>query len=717
MFFPVLFGFGVGVYFTLPQEPEVFAVVVPVVLALVLWRGTTGFFATLAGALLLVCCGLAVAKLRTEMVRAPVLEKRIGPVEVKGYVVLVEPRVSRGQRLTLDVTLIEGLTPERTPRRVRVRVMKALQGLKPGDAVMLKASLAPPAVPALPAGYDFARMAWFSSLGGVGYSMAAPQIDAAAASPPARLRFAAEIERLRHGIGARITAALPGQAGAIANALITGERGGISEDTNDAYRDAGLFHVLSISGLHMVIMGGAVFYFVRLALAAVPVLALRYPIKKWAAVIAAIAALGYLLISGSAFATVRSYIMISVMFLAVLLDRPALAMRNVALAAFLILIVYPESLLDVGFQMSFAAVVALVAAYEYLADRDRSGAASWRRGLIGRALLFFGGIVLSTIVAGIAVAPFAAYHFHTSQQFAVIANLVTIPVCNLIVMPAALLALILMPLGLEWMALFIMGLGIEIMTACAKWVGSLPGAVGHIRAMPVAAFLAMVSGGLWLALWRPRLRLLGVPVIAIGLVMVPLLPRADLLVGRDGALVALRHDETGALTALARRNSNFELQRWLEHDGDPRKARAATFDAEAATPLRCDGIGCGSQVKARTVAVPRHPAALRDDCERADILLLDIPRPKGCDRPGTVVDFYALRRFGTHALYIEDDGVRIETVAQYRGDRPWSQLPALPQPRVLQGAEALPKDTDSGAGLETLRPEVENDEDDERSDP
>ena len=315
------------------------------------------------------------------------------------------------------------------------------------------------------------------------------------------------IERLRHGIGPRITAVLPGQTGAIANALITGARGGISEATNSAFRDSGLMHILAISGLHMAIMAGSVFYLVRLLLAAMPALALLYPIKKWAAVAAMLGALAYLLISGSSFATVRSAIMISIMFIAVLLDRPALALRNVVLAALLILIAFPESLFDVGFQMSFAAVLALICVYEE-ARKSRVWSLLPERPSAW-LLLFVGGIIATTLIASTAVAPFAAYHFHKSQQYAVLANLIAIPICNFIVMPAALASLLAMPLGLEAAPLRVMGWGIDGMLWTAERVASLPGAVLHIPAMPTPAFLAIIGGGLWLALWQTRWRVLG----------------------------------------------------------------------------------------------------------------------------------------------------------------------------------------------------------------
>ncbi len=433
---PVLFGAGIIVYFALPFEPPLLLAVMPILAAVVLgavWRrGSASVMCT--GIVLAATWGFGAAKLRALWVDAPVLERSFRGVEVRGFVELAEPRVTRGQRVTLRVTRLGQLDAEHRPRRVRVRVMAARPVLKPGDAVRLKATLSPPSLPALPGDYDFARAAWFSSLGGVGFALARPTIDEQAGRPPLAIQLSVQIERLRQAIGDRVAASLAGETGAIATALITGERGGITSATNDAYRDSGLVHILSISGLHMTVTAGAVFFVMRLLLAAIPSVALRYPIKKWAAAFAVIAALGYLLISGSSIATVRSWIMISIMFTAIMLDRPAIALRNVALAALAILVVTPESMFDAGFEMSFAAVIALVSVYEIIRDRARERGPGQGRGPILGILLFFGGIVLTTVIASLAVAPFGVYHFHKSQQFAVLANLVAIPICNIVVM-------------------------------------------------------------------------------------------------------------------------------------------------------------------------------------------------------------------------------------------------------------------------------------------
>ncbi len=364
--------------------------------------------------------------------------------------------------------------------------------------------------------------------------------------------------------------------------------------------------------------------------------------------------------------------------------------------------------------MSYAAVVALVCVYEWLRDReDQRGWTGPRHPLI-TMLLFFGGIILTTLVASAAVAPLAAYYFHKSQSYAVLANLIAIPICNLVVMPAALATLVAMPLGLEAWPLLAMGMGIDAMTWIAYAVARLPGAVGRIPAVPTAAFTLMMLGGLWLCLFRTRLRLFGLVLVAAGLGLAPLRDRPDVLIGRDGALVAVR-TASGLLSSLPAKGAAFELTRSLEHEADGRSAR----DVSAAEGFRCDAAGCTTTIKGLPLAVARHPAALADDCSRARILVLTFPKPDGCNPPrAVIVDFFASRAQGTTALYIKGDAVEIRTVAQQRGDRPWSSSRDVRRNTLRRplggpdasrlGAFAAPFDLTDGD--QRLRPDIEDDE-------
>jgi competence protein ComEC len=393
-----------------------------------------------------------------------------------------------GAGLWIDVRKIEDLPADLTPARIIVYQRKRAEELSIGDNIRLTADLRPPSRSARPDGFDFARQNYFDRSGAIAFTARPIELetDAKALPPLSRTeRLTLGLAEFRRHIGERIERALPGEVGAIAKALMTGERGGISEETNEAYRDAGIFHILSISGLHMAIMGGSVFVAIRFVLAGIPAIALRWPIKKWAAAAAPIAAFGYLLISGGAHATIRSFIMIVIMFLAILVDRPALAMRNVALAALFILAVIPESLFNAGFQLSFAAVTALVAGYEaYRIRTDQRrrqglgivsqaiGRMKWLRGL----WQFLAGTIATTLLAGLATAPIAAYHFHQTQTFAVATNLIAVPLSNLVVMPAALAAFLAMPLSLEAYPLALMKLGIDGTTHAARWVAGWSGA-------------------------------------------------------------------------------------------------------------------------------------------------------------------------------------------------------------------------------------------------
>ncbi len=506
----MLFACGVLGYFALANELDPILAVSLLIAALGLALATRGTALGLAigGAALAFAGGFADAKLRTEMTRAPVLAKELHNVTVKGFVEAFERREKRRVRITLRVISLGALAPEATPYRVRVSLSEKAGKAATGDAVAVKATLRPLPEPVMPNGFDFGRTAWFARLGGTGYATGAIEPLTLDQVEPLDLRLWAAIDRVRDEINVRIHAALPGERGEIAAALITGERAGISDEVNQAMRNSGLFHILSISGLHMVIMAGTVFWLVRALLALVPALALSFPIRKWAAACALAAVLGYLLLSGASVPAVRSWVMMSIVLLAVLLDRPALTMRNVALAALLILVCEPETVFDPSFQMSFAAVIGLVALFESRPGRSEASAAGvslfWR--LVHKLRAIIAGDALSTLVATVAVSPFAVYHFHRASYYGVFTNLLALPLVSLIIMPMALAALVAMPFGLEAWPLQAMGVGIDLLVDVGKWVASWPGAVSVLPAIPAHALALMVLGGLWLCLWRTRWR-------------------------------------------------------------------------------------------------------------------------------------------------------------------------------------------------------------------
>lgn len=684
LWLPVLFGSGIAIYFALPNEPALLSLSLAAALALAVtavWR--QGIASLLVGgALAGLALGLWAAKVASDMATASVLTRELRAARITGWVQLVEPRADGSQRITIWVAAIEGLASQSTPRRLRIRAPGGDPPLSPGLPISVTASLLPPAAPNLPGAYDFARTAWFQGIGAVGSARTRPEPAVIPEKMPLQLVLWSPVERLRQFIGQRISAVLPGGTGAIATALVTGERGGISEATNAAYRDSGIIHILSISGLHMTIFAGAVYVSVRFVLALFPLLSLRHPIKKWAAIAGISGTYAYLLISGGTPPAVRSAVMISIMFVAILLDSPALALRNVGLAALVILAVSPPSLIDVGFQMSFACVVALISGIEAWTtwrNRRGQGEAKAANKLVASLFVLLATIGLTTLIASLAAAPFGAYYFHKSTQYGILANLIAVPICNLLVMPAALATLIAMPAGLEAWPLQAMALGIDAMTLIAVKVAALPGAVVLIPEIPGMAFGLMIGGGLWLTLWTQSWRLLGVLPVLAGIGLAPLRTRPDVLVSGSGALVAVRGTD-GRYAALHTGRSTFELSRWLEADADPRPAR----EVDSGRVFDCDGIGCTARVRGRTIAIANHPATMADDCAGAALVVAPFNVSTTCRTSKTtsnrayILNKAALQREGTHAIRFGAGGIEVTTVAKLRGERPWSRTSTNP---------------------------------------
>jgi len=667
---PVCLGAGAGLYFAAYSEPSIIAVsaVLAATIGLYVLLRRRRLGAVLAGALLFTAIGYGDAKLRSAYVASPMLTKATGLVDVTGWVERAELRSPKRYRLTLRVISIESLDPDQTPYRVRLTVSGAHTLPAAGSAIQIRGRLRPIPEPVEPGAFDFARKAWFDRLGALGYAIGAPAPDDAAPDPPLDLRLRAMVDNLRQAVGSRIRQALPGQPGALATALITGDRGAIKESTLEALRHSGLAHVLAISGLHMAMIAGAFYWLVRAILAAFPALALRYPIKKWAAGIALLGAAFYLALSGASVATQRAFIMISIMFIAIMLDRPALTLRNVAIAATLILLAFPESITNVSFQMSFAAVIALVAVYEESSRRTGHSypTSAWGRAWSGGSRYLF-AIGLTTLVAGIAIAPFAAFHFHKLAQYSLIANLAAMPIFGMIVMPMALATLLVLPLGLEAWPLAVMAYGVESVVWVAKHVSSWKGAVIHVAAMPVSALVLLSIGGLWMCLWRGRWRVAGLMIAAFGLMAAVDGTRPDILIDREGDLLAVR-DEGGALATPIPKRRSYSLEKWLLADGDGRPLT----DAHKSDLYGCDELACLAQIKGKTVAFIRHPAAIAEECRKADIVVSQIPVRGSCPKARVVIDRFDLWADGAHALHFDGQSLRVETVAQARGSRPWT---------------------------------------------
>lgn len=675
LWFPVGVGLGVAGYFALPADPPPFVawgVAIASAAAIYVARARPALLALVA-AVFAVALGFGAAERRTLAQNGVSVTRPVGPLPLIGRVAAMEGG-PRNARIILENVRIDGRDPKTTPQKIRLRHSGDGERPPPGALVALRARLLPSSPPATPGAYDFQRYAFFQEIGALGF-VAGP-VTVIEPPPP---RFAGgvelEMERWREIIAARVDAALSGGAAGIAGALMHGEQSFVPDDAMQAMRDSGLAHLLSISGLHIGLVAGIVIYIVRAGLALFPYAALRWPCKKIAAVCGLAAAAAYTLLVGPSAPAIRSTLMTGLALAAVMTDRNPLSMRLVAFAAVVVMLFTPENLAGPSFQMSFAAVVALIAVYEVVAApiaRFRAAVGpTWRVGL------YMGSLAFTSVVASLATAPFSLYHFQSVAIYGVLANMVAVPLTGVWIMPLILLIYALMPFGLEQPALIALGWGVEAVLIVAQWTAALPGAVANFPAMPLAGLAATVVGGLWLAIWRGRWRWWGTPLIVAGMLSPCVAERPDILISDDGRLAAVRLYD-GRLALSNGRAERFVAETWLRRDGWSRAeiaAGAPVWPERGRTPdgaLSCDAESCLYRKHGRVAALPRRLGAAAEDCATADAVVTALQIGRRCKAP-LVVDETALRRGGAYALTVRPDGVYARSVNQERGDRPWTR--------------------------------------------
>ena len=675
---PVAFGGGCAVYFALKTEPPAWPLVGGAVLAAGLWFGARRMVLARAwtlGLMLLACfaLGIAVAKLRTDAVAAPIAPAMARPTVVEGWVIDVDSPGAAGPRVVIAPVRVEGLAPDQTPVRLRATVRGVAP--EPGQAVRLFALINPPPAPASPGAYDFGRNAWFQSMGGVAFSLGETR-PAYLPPPPWKVRAAMAVNGLRYDLAKRIVARLGERTGGVAAAMTTGHEAWLDPAEVDVMRDSGLAHILSISGLHMAVVGGFSFFLVRLLIAAWPWLALRVSGKKVAAW-AGLAAVGtYLIISGSPAPAERAAITALIAFLAILLDREAITMHALAVAAFVVLLLQPEAMVTPGFQMSFAATAALVALVEAWPVRPREISAPWPILLVQRIGAWLGIAVMASLVAGAATGPFALQHFNRTAMYGLAANLATAPLSDFVIMPALALGSLLEPVGLGAPFLWLAGQGIGVMLAIGEWVAGLPGAVRTVASAPDFVLPIAFLGVLFCCLWRGPLRWLGLP-FAAAVMLWPRDPTPDLWIGDGGTNGAFV--ENGEAVVVRPGVRQFAVDVWSRRRGVAAAARpqegwtCTHFSCAPAEP----GAGPLALWWGRQPPSPEEVDALCRSAPVVSVRATLAVLPATCEGR-LVLDGIDYARGGAVELWrdgpVSANRWRAVWAAEVRGDRPWSAL-------------------------------------------
>ncbi len=644
LWLPVFYGTGIGIYFGLYNEPPVYLVCLVVGVSwlalLVLWKN----FATRLLAIILVTMslGFAVAKINTEIVRAPIVPVIDHPMVISGNITNISSEKGFPQ-LFLHNLRIDELGAD-VPKNVKISVRsKIKEPVEPGDRIITNAVLIPPYRPAFPGGYDQARTLYYDGLGASGYAVKAV----------AKLPEGAEdnyLQRVRYHISNKLLAALPGDEGALVDALATGNRSHLSDGAHDALRNSGLAHLLAIAGMHQALAGGFIFLLARFILALFPRFSEVHSTKKIAAVFAIICNFVYLLLSGMPYSAIRAFIMFFFFMLGVVFDRASLSVKSLGFAAIVILTFAPEAILGPSFQMSFAAVLSLISVYEILSKRrlarqmeeevgDDYSHRKWQNHLGLKIRHHAVGIALTSLIAGMATAPYSMFHFNQFVNYGVLANLLVMPITGLIVMPSIVLGMFMMPLGLEKFFLQPAGWGIGLILKIGAFVSGLPYATSHIPQMPVWGLVITTLGGLWVLLWQRRWRWWGLIFVVIGCLSPLTVTMPDIIINENAKFFAINYD--GKLY-FSKTRKNFAVKNWMQNfvqsdklmleEKDSYEVKGYVLSTDATCVYKISGA---------------HETLCLSETD--------------------------LEKNGTHNIYLRDDKIVVETVEGRRGKRLWSQ--------------------------------------------
>ena len=671
LWLPVICGCGIITYFSLSFEPAGIALYVPVLLwGLVLYllmpmREKSPLLRAVYIALLcgfIFMGGMAAAKWRTDYMKAPLLEREIKTALVRGTVIDIDVlEGGKGYRAVLEDVEIEDLRPAETPKKVRITFRKQAP-VEAGLRIETLAGLNAPSAPVAPGAFDFQRYAYFKQIGAFGFSYRDPLVLGKAERKG--LLGWLGFEALRQYISAKIRKHVPEQQAAVLSALITGERVSIREEDKEALRQAGLAHLLAISGLHVGLVGGLIFFVARFLMALFPRFVLYHPIKKYAAAISLLTIFLYTCLVGAPVPTVRALIMTGFVLSAVMIDRVAISLRMVAIAAFAIMLYAPESVMGASFQLSFAAVTGLVAFYEWF--RYKFPALHSKATFTKRLALYVLGVSLTTIIASLATAPYVLYHFQQLSILSLFSNVLAMPLMGFIVMPCAVLAVALMPLGLDQFIWSISGWGVQQIIEIAHHVASYKGALWTPAAWPASSIIWMTLGFLLLCLLKGRLRVISVLPLLIGSLLIMTVKQPDILVASSGKLAAIR-DHDGQLYLSSRMYERFVGEAWMQMSGQgldkPRKWQYLD-------DISCDEAGCLYKKDNKLIAFSYKPHSHREDCARADIVIASDPIQIRDCQAGIVIGFFDLWRNGAHAIWLDE--MKVLSVEDTRGQRPWT---------------------------------------------
>lgn len=668
---PWVFCFGIAFWLSPNIEPSYWAGPLALVISLTFLiflylrqvKNVKLFFAVA-----MVCAfagGYVIAEIRSIAISSPIIPSGANSWLVNGQLSKIDRETGKRARYLIKVTGIDGLSKEQLPKYVRIGA--PLSDAKIGSLVEFRAKIEPPAQANIPGGFSFASSAWFQQIGGTGFTFGRLRV----LQQPESLTVNLLINEIRYKLAKSIRQKIPGQTGAIAAALVTGDRSAINIETATYFREAGLGHLLAISGLHMSLVAGMAFWIASLIFAAIPAIGSRFDARKPAAIIGLVAALAYLLISGGAAPAQRAFIMLSMIFIAVLLGRRALSIRTISIAAFFVALLTPEYVISPGFQMSFAASLALISFYQFIGSwLYRRKNANMPDNILWRFVINFGyfmlAITMTSLVAGFATAPFASWHFNKIAIYSLLGNLLAMPLFTILVMPSLFLGILLMPFGLETSVFKVTSFGLDTILRFSDFVANLPGAILGVSASSAIVLFLQSLALILICIAIPRVKLLAIPLIAISLFLHNQTPKPVFWLGVKGGAVINSAKNSQQIVVFAKPNK-YGLRQFTQSIG---MQKSEVTKIEGFAPAVCDEKGCALEAYGRLIVIQNTTEGIADACNLADIVIVPsylMSRQQPFCSQTEVLNYFSNK--GT-VFYVEDDQWRS---VQLKSDRIWDR--------------------------------------------
>lgn len=614
----------------------IFAIAISILLYYVRQHIMAYFISMIA---LMLIIGNAAIAYRIAQVKAPILEKTLSNVWISGDVQLIDERDTERRFYLINLS-IKQLQADKTPKRIRVNVKTSTDDFNIGDRIRVKCGLLPPPGSVIPGGFDFSRFAYFKQLGAIGYAVSKPFLVQRA---EAVHQWQDKINNFRIYIRKRLEAVMPQREGAIAAGLLVGDAAGITKADFEYMRIAGTAHLIAISGMHIALIAGMLFLSLRFVMIRIEALSKRYNVKKYAALLAIVGSYAYLLLAGSPVSAERAFVMSSIVLIAIIIDRSADAMRSLAIASMVLLVLQPENILSPSLQMSLAACVGLISGFRssvYLFM-----AKIGQKHLILRGAIYLLSVIFATITAGLMTSVFIAYHFNQFSLYSVAANVIAVPLTDFIIMPLGFLGLILMPTHLEWLVLIPMAWSINLMMFISRWISELDHASIFIPHFPDFALTLIIAGGLSLYLLVTQLRYIGIPLILGGLYVIYHSVPPDIMLSSSAKLFAVRQEQS--LMFSSRMRERFVRKSWMQAAGS---TNSYTLPEEG----ECNRYACRVNYMGNVIVIVLDELYLERECIESQLFINMTERDFTCAMAKKNLNQSDLQTKGPHAIYFKE---------------------------------------------------------------